>query len=101
MRPNMSETGKSKAGVFWLVAIVTAGATFGVMLLYQNIRDRKTEAAQKVFEVTTITEKTTDPVEWGKNFPRQYDSYIRTADMERTRYGGSEGTAMGGGKTTP
>jgi hypothetical protein len=26
----------------------------------------------------------------GKNFPFQYDGYRRTADQERTRYGGSE-----------
>ena len=31
-----------------------------------------------------------DPAEWGKNFPRQYDGYLRTVDIERTRYGGSE-----------
>ncbi|HND85028.1 MAG TPA: ammonia-forming cytochrome c nitrite reductase subunit c552 [Pseudobdellovibrionaceae bacterium] len=31
-----------------------------------------------------------DPAVWGKNFPHQYDSYLRTADMSRTKYGGSE-----------
>jgi nitrite reductase (cytochrome c-552) len=37
-----------------------------------------------------ITEATVDPAEWGKNFPRQYDSYRRTVDTDRTRHGGSE-----------
>jgi nitrite reductase (cytochrome c-552) len=32
----------------------------------------------------------TDPAQWGKNFPLQYDSYQRTVDQVRTRYGGSE-----------
>jgi hypothetical protein len=31
-----------------------------------------------------------DPAVWGKNFPMQYDLYLRTMDMQRTRYGGSE-----------
>ena len=43
-----------------------------------------------MFKLVTLTERTTDPAEWGKNFPRQYDSYKRTVDVERTRYGGSE-----------
>src|SRR6266498_5289172 len=38
-----------------------------------------------------IDEDTVDPEVWGRNFPRQYDSYRRTAlDMPRTRYGGGE-----------
>src|SRR5262249_18558208 len=27
---------------------------------------------------------------WGRNFPRQYDGYLRTVDVERTKHGGSE-----------
>jgi nitrite reductase (cytochrome c-552) len=30
------------------------------------------------------------PSVWGKNFPRQYDTYRRTVDIERTKHGGSE-----------
>lgn len=75
---------------YWLIVIVVAAATVGVMLLAQNISTRKSEAKQTAFKLTDLTETTVDPVEWGKNFPRQYDGYIRTADNERTRYGGSE-----------
>jgi nitrite reductase (cytochrome c-552) len=60
------------------------------MLLYENIARRKAEAQQVVFKLVNLDEQTTDPAVWGKNFPRQYDSYRRTVDMERTRYGGSE-----------
>jgi nitrite reductase (cytochrome c-552) len=73
-----------------LIAILVATATVGVMLLRENIAQRKAEAKQAVFKVTQLTETTADPAEWGKNFPRQYDSYKRTVDMEHTRYGGSE-----------
>ncbi|MEX2219362.1 MAG: ammonia-forming cytochrome c nitrite reductase subunit c552 [Phycisphaerales bacterium] len=75
---------------YWLVMVVAAGLTVVVMLLLQNINQRKTEAQRVVFEIVKLTEDTVDPGEWGKNFPRQYDGYTRTVDVERTRYGGSE-----------
>ena len=42
-------------------------------------------------KLVDLDEETVDPAVWGKNFPRQYDSYRRTVDTERTKYGGSEG----------
>lgn len=79
-----------KWAVYWLTVIVVAAATVGVMLLAQNIRVRKAEATQTAFTITNLSEETLDPAEWGKNFPRQYDAYMRTVDVVRTRYGGSE-----------
>jgi nitrite reductase (cytochrome c-552) len=69
---------------------LTAGATVLGMMFLESIRERKQEAHQVVFAVTNIDETTEDPEVWGKNFPRQYDSYNRTVDIERTRHGGSE-----------
>lgn len=68
----------------------SAVATLLVMLLWQNILERKEEARHSFFKVVELTEDTVDPAEWGKNFPRQYDGYRRTVDVERTRHGGSE-----------
>ena len=73
-----------------LVAAVTALAVLGLLALRDNMAERKSEAKTTVFELVQLTERTTDPEVWGRNFPRQYDSYQRTVDMERTRYGGSE-----------
>lgn len=73
-----------------LLLVVGAAATFALLWLVENIRDRKVEARESVFRVVPLDEKTVDPAEWGKNYPRQYDGYIRTVDVERTRYGGSE-----------
>lgn len=73
-----------------LLCLLVAAATIGVMLLWQNIAERKQEALQNVFKVVEVTEDTIDPAIWGKNYPRQYDSYTRTVDVERTRHGGSE-----------
>lgn len=81
---------KLRWAVYTGTILVVAAATAGVMYLWQNINDRREEAKQHVFQIVDITEATVDPAEWGKNYPRQYDSYIRTVDVERTRYGGSE-----------
>lgn len=72
------------------VIVITAAATVGVVALLMNITERKHEAKQSYFKLAEVDEATTDPAEWGKNFPRQYDGYRRTSDTERTRYGGSE-----------
>jgi nitrite reductase (cytochrome c-552) len=37
-----------------------------------------------------ITEDMADPALWAKKYPLQYESYKKTVDMTRTRYGGSE-----------
>ena len=76
--------------LYALTIMLVAVATVAVMFLLQNINQRKEEAKQDVFRVTELTEETIDPAEWGKNYPRQYDTYQRTVDIERTRYGGSE-----------
>lgn len=81
---------RGSALVYALVLIIAVVATIGVMLLLKNISARKEEAKQVVFKVTEVKETTSDPAEWGKNFPSQYDSYKRTVDIERTKYGGSE-----------
>ena len=37
-----------------------------------------------------INDDVDDPAVWGKVFPLYYELYLRTADMQRTRHGGSE-----------
>ena len=38
----------------------------------------------------TITDDTDDPAIWGQTFPDHYQSYLKTVDMTRTKFGGSE-----------
>ncbi|MGE5414914.1 MAG: ammonia-forming cytochrome c nitrite reductase subunit c552 [Syntrophomonadaceae bacterium] len=80
----------SRRGVLLLVAAVSAVAAAVVTGLLVNIFERKQEARNPFFRVVTLTDETTDPAIWGKNFPIQYDAYLRTSDQKRTRYGGSE-----------
>ncbi len=76
--------------VFVALLTGTALATFLVLMLYQNIVARQVEATKDVFRVVEVDDRTVDPAVWGKNYPRQYDSYRRTTDTERTSHGGSE-----------
>lgn len=91
-----SEKSSSKDGVarqgllFVAVALVAALAAAGGAALLINIMERKQEARNPFYRVVEITDETEDPAIWGKNFPLQYDDYLRTVDQVRTRFGGSE-----------
>ncbi len=73
-------------GIVALAAVVT----FGLVGLLVSIFEHKQEARNPFFRVVELTDETEDPAVWGKNFPLQYDDYLRTVDMQRTRFGGSE-----------
>jgi nitrite reductase (cytochrome c-552) len=90
MKIHIEFTKKSSIVLYVIVLVIVAAATFAVMSLLENIQERKTEAKQYAFDIVKITENTIDPNEWGKNFPRQFDGYKRTVDIERTKHGGSE-----------
>jgi len=62
----------------------------GSAALLVDIFEKKQQAKNPFFRVVDITDETEDPALWGKNFPFQYDGYLRTVDMTRTKYGGSE-----------
>lgn len=72
-----------------LIALGAALGTVAVLALYSNVAQRQAEAKVTHFNLVTLTETTVDPAEWGKNFPRQYDGYLRTADKYSTKYGGA------------
>ncbi len=89
MRPRRSRKSPRR----WLyVATVALFAvlTFGIVALLMNINERKQEATQHYLKLVDLTEETIDPAEWGKNFPRQYDGYRRTAENTSRRHGGAK-----------
>ncbi|MCK6484336.1 MAG: ammonia-forming cytochrome c nitrite reductase subunit c552 [Phycisphaerae bacterium] len=69
------------------VTLIVAFLVTGVLI---NVFEHKQEARNPFFRVVELTDDTDDAATWGKNFPLQYDAYIRTVDMVRTRFGGSE-----------
>ncbi|HEU5404151.1 MAG TPA: ammonia-forming cytochrome c nitrite reductase subunit c552 [Terriglobales bacterium] len=88
MPNNNSESSHSRL----LVAVValTAIAVVAITALLVNIFERKQEARNPFYRVVELNDTIDDPATWGKDFPLQYDLYLRTVDQERTKYGGSE-----------
>ena len=52
-------------------------------------KSSKAKSAQPS-QPSPISDDEDDPAVWGKVFPLWYDLYLKTTDMERTKYGGSE-----------
>ncbi len=79
--------------VFFAAAVVVvAAATAGLTALLMNIAERKSEARAPYVLLQPVGEDDTDPAKWGVNWPKQYDSYKRTAISTRTRFGGHGGS---------
>jgi nitrite reductase (cytochrome c-552) len=72
------------------IALAAAVLAVGAVALLVNILERKQEARNPFYRIVALTDETDDPALWGKNFPLQYDGYLRTVDQVRTRFGGSE-----------
>ena len=81
---------KSGSRTLVLTAVIAALGALAAIALLVNIFERKQEARNPFYRVVELTDDTEDPATWGQNFPQQYDSYRRTVDQQRTRYGGSE-----------
>ncbi len=77
---------------YLLVALLAAGVTVFVAMLLTNISDRKHEALQPFVRLQEVTEDDTDPAKWGVNWPKEFDSYKKTAISTRTRFGGHGGS---------
>ncbi|MDZ8117421.1 ammonia-forming cytochrome c nitrite reductase subunit c552 [Pontiella agarivorans] len=90
----MSERVKKQgaSGIYIVIIVAVAILSALVVGLLTNITERKVEARQQYLRVVEVTEDTTDPAVWGKNWPKQYDSYKRTALSTKTTFGGHGGS---------
>ena len=77
-----------------LVTLIAGLLAALVLALNANIAARKQEAKQTSFQVVALDEKTVDPAIWGRNYPRQYDGYLRTEENYGTRFGGAGSEAV-------
>lgn len=71
-------------------AVAVATAALAAFLV--NIDTRQDEARRPFTPLVEITEDTVDPAQWGVNWPKQYDSYKRTAQATSTTFGGHGGS---------
>lgn len=81
---------RKQRGLFLGIVVVSALLIFAIAALLTSIFQRKIEAKNPWVRLVEVDENTTDPAQWGKNWAREYDGYRRTADITRTRFGGSE-----------
>lgn len=83
---------KKSPSRWWLIAAFAGGlVVMGLIAaLLVNITTRKAEGEQYPLKIVEIAEGELDPAVWGKNFPRQYDSFMKTQDSTIvTPFGGS------------
>lgn len=74
---------------YMLAIFLTATVAVAIVALLINITTRKQEERTPFARLVEVSEVSTDPAPWAVNWPRQHDSYVRTVDVTRTRYGGS------------
>ncbi len=81
---------KRKPGFYWLIFIATAIVVFLLGMLAASITNRRAEKEYVYKPMVDIKQCEPRNAEWGKNFPREYQSYIQTADTSfRSKYNGS------------
>lgn len=75
-----------------LVGVFLGGvlAAAAISALLVSIGERMGETQHPYQLLVAVDDQTTDPAEWGVNWPYQYESYQRTTDWQRTEYGGSD-----------
>ncbi len=90
----MSKSDKSGGSkvLFIITTLIVAVGAAGVTALLINIIERKNEARTQYVRLVEVGEDDTDPAKWGRNWPKQYESYKRTAISTRTRFGGHGGS---------
>ena len=84
-----------RRAVFLIVGVLVAAVA--VVALLVTIVTRQQEARLTYFKLTDIADDEPDPAVWSKNFPRQYELYMKTTKTSELvkysqygRYGGSE-----------
>ena len=87
---SLNETIRHKPWLGWLIFAATVVVVFILGLLASSIIERRTEAEFAYVPVVKYDQSEPRSAVWGKNFPREYESYLRTGDTTfRSKYNGS------------
>jgi nitrite reductase (cytochrome c-552) len=82
----------ARALPYVVLIVAVAAATAGVTALLLNVGERKAEERTPFVRLVEVDEDTTDPAVWGTNWPKQYDTYLLTAQATNTTFGGHGGS---------
>ncbi len=84
------ELTKEKPWLNWLIFFITLAVVFIIGLFAASIVERRSEAQLYFQMVQPIPDFEPDNSVWGVNFPRQYQSYLKTLDTTfESKYYGS------------
>ena len=100
-QPEVLKTNPKSRKIILMIAVATIIVAVSIVSLLVNIFERKQEGKNPFYKVVELTDSTVDAALWGKNFPLQYDDYLKTVDQERTKFGGSEAIARTPSKADP
>lgn len=88
---SLSEHIKEKPWKGWLLFIATIVIVFVLGLFASTIVERRAEAVFAYAPQNNFKGIEPRNEKWGENFPREYETYIETADTSfRSKYGGSQ-----------
>lgn len=89
MKP-IREIIKEKPWIGWVIFFVTLGVVFLLGLLASSVVERRAEAVYAYRPVVDYDQFETRNEIWGKNFPLEYETYLKTSDtLFYSKYNGS------------
>jgi len=90
MKP-VQEILKEKPWVGWIIFVTTVAAVFLLGMLASSIVERRAEAIFAYTPQITFDQFEPRNEKWGELFPREYDTYMKTAETDfRSKYNGSK-----------
>ncbi|NWG26900.1 MAG: ammonia-forming cytochrome c nitrite reductase [Ignavibacteriaceae bacterium] len=88
---SISEIIKEKPWVAWIIFFATVVVVFLLGLLASTIIERRGEAIYTLQMLKPINEWEPRNEVWGENFPREYESYLKTLNTDfASKHGGSK-----------
>ncbi len=88
-----SKTPAAKRSRRWVgpLIFILATAVVGLLgILAVSLMERRWETARPVLVAQPIADWEPDSAVWGQNYPREYETYMKTAiDTTKTKYGGA------------
>ena len=87
---SIQEMLKERSWLGWVIFLATVLVVFLLGMLASSIIQRRAEAVFAYTPEVTFSENEPRNSKWGELFPREYDTYMKTADTTfRSKYNGS------------